>query len=71
MGSTTFSNGYALRGGAIYTDVGDAEEGEAASITTYPDDTVFMDNSAEVMAGLCISSLVYLSFLAPHQLEVV
>ncbi|CAN0176000.1 unnamed protein product [Scytosiphon promiscuus] len=46
-GPTTFSSNGAYWGGAIYTDDGDAEEGEAASTTTFPADTVFVDNSAE------------------------
>lgn len=46
-GSTTFTSNYGLSGGAIYTDNGE-EDGEAASTTTFPDDTTFIDNEAEV-----------------------
>lgn len=64
-GSTTFSSGYALNGGAIYTDDGDVEDGVAASTTTYPDDTVFVDNAAEVPRSLCSTSpLIFLFALA-------
>ncbi|CBJ25812.1 asn/thr-rich large protein family protein [Ectocarpus siliculosus] len=47
MGSTTFRENAAFMGGAIYTSDGDEENGEPASVTTFPDDTVFEDNSAE------------------------
>lgn len=46
MGSTTFKENSAYEGGAIYTDDGSADE--AASVTTFPDDTVFEDNNADV-----------------------
>ncbi|CAM9605939.1 unnamed protein product [Hapterophycus canaliculatus] len=46
-GSTTFSSNSAYWGGAIYNDDGDVEDGEAASTTTFPADTVFVDNRAE------------------------
>ncbi|CAN0128362.1 unnamed protein product [Scytosiphon promiscuus] len=46
-GSTTFTSNYGLSGGAIFNDNGDLEDGEAASTTTFPDDTVFADNEAE------------------------
>ncbi|CAN0459683.1 unnamed protein product [Ectocarpus sp. 12 AP-2014] len=46
-GSTTFRENSAYRGGAIYTSDGDEENGEPASVTTFPDDTVFEDNTAE------------------------
>ncbi|CAN0371499.1 unnamed protein product [Ectocarpus sp. 12 AP-2014] len=47
MGSTTFRKNWAYWGGAIYTSDGDEENGEPASVTTFPDDTVFEDNYAE------------------------
>ncbi|CAN0419823.1 unnamed protein product, partial [Ectocarpus sp. 12 AP-2014] len=42
MGPTTFRENGAWWGGAIYTD-----DGYPASVTTFPDDTVFEDNSAD------------------------
>ncbi|CAM9677141.1 unnamed protein product [Ectocarpus fasciculatus] len=50
MGSTTFRENAAYEGGAIYTDDGNVADGESASVTTFPDDTVFEDNSADVRA---------------------
>ncbi|CBN76928.1 asn/thr-rich large protein family protein [Ectocarpus siliculosus] len=47
MGSTTFRENAAYEGGAIYTDDGSVANGEAASVTTFPDDTVFEDNRAD------------------------
>ncbi|CAN0215543.1 unnamed protein product [Scytosiphon promiscuus] len=47
-GSNTFRSNMAFRGGAIYTEDGDVEDGEAASTTTFPADTAFLDNSAEI-----------------------
>lgn len=50
MGSTTFRENTAYEGGAIYTDDSSVANGEAASVTTFPDDTVFEDNRADVRA---------------------
>ncbi|CAM9155721.1 unnamed protein product [Ectocarpus sp. 13 AM-2016] len=47
MGSTTFTDNSAYRGGAIYTDNGFLEDGDPLSITTFPDDTVFEGNRAD------------------------
>lgn len=47
-GSTTFQENWAYQGGAIYTSDGDEEDGIPAAITTFPDDTVFEGNRAEV-----------------------
>ncbi|CAM9305642.1 unnamed protein product, partial [Ectocarpus fasciculatus] len=46
-GSTNFTDNWAYWGGAIFTDDGDVEDNEPASVTTFPDDTVFEGNSAE------------------------
>ncbi|CAM9293134.1 unnamed protein product [Ectocarpus fasciculatus] len=50
IGSTTFranvAEWFAGAGGAIFTDDGDEEEGVSASVTTFPDDTLFEDNTA-------------------------
>ncbi len=48
MGSTTFTGNRGYRGGAIYSSAGDEDAGTPAAITTYPTDTVFIDNTAEV-----------------------
>lgn len=62
MGSTTFFSNNALTGGAIYNDNANLEDGEIASTTIFPDDTVFLDNEAEVR-GFC--AVVHeVSFLA-------
>ncbi|CAM9839196.1 unnamed protein product [Ectocarpus sp. 12 AP-2014] len=47
VGSTTFRENWAHWGGAIYTNDADDEFDGPASVTTFPDDTVFEDNSAE------------------------
>ncbi|CAN0273980.1 unnamed protein product [Ectocarpus sp. 6 AP-2014] len=47
MGSTTFRENRAYWGGAIYTSDGDYEYDGPASVTTFPDDTVFEDNTAK------------------------
>lgn len=46
MGSTTFEANRAYKGGAIYNS--DEEAGRPAAITTFPADTIFVDNYADV-----------------------
>lgn len=51
MGPTTFKENRANWGGAIYTSNGEGRwsfEGPAAT-TTFPDDTIFIDNISEVL----------------------
>jgi len=48
MGSTTFKANRGFRGGAIYNSAGNEESGTPAAITTFPADTVFVDNQADV-----------------------
>lgn len=51
IGSTTFKANLAFRGGAIYTDDGYEGDGFPTATTTFPDDTVFEGNTAEVRKG--------------------
>lgn len=51
-GSTTFRENGAFRGGAIYNDDGDEEDGIPAATTSFPEDTVFEGNDAEVREGV-------------------
>ena len=52
MGSTTFKDNAAYWGGAIYNNGRDSEP-----TTTFPDDTVFVDNRAEVRATFQMAKL--------------
>lgn len=48
MGSTTFKANIALAGAAIYNNPANDDLGLPAAVTTFPADTVFVDNDADV-----------------------
>ena len=59
-GSTTFTANRGFRGGAIYNSAGNEEAGTPAAVTTFPADTVFVDNQADVsMIAVPLVSVVH------------
>jgi len=69
MGSTTFTANRGFRGGAIYNSAGDEETGTPAAITTFPADTVFVDNTADVRMTAAPLVVVRVYECQVHQMQ--